>query len=54
MFQNFVSQGEVSYAVETNRAVAPVSQRGGLFMRSAQEGESVYCPTRTILRKGIM
>lgn len=36
MFHDFVSQGEVSYAVETNRAIAPVSQRGGLFMCSAQ------------------
>lgn len=51
MFQNFVSQGEVSYAVETNRAIAPVLQKGGLFMRSVKEGESVCCPTRTTLRK---
>lgn len=26
MFQNFVNQGEVSYVVETNRAIAPISQ----------------------------
>ena len=57
MFQDFVSQGELRLAAETNGAMSLVSQRGSLVLAyvtcSVQEGESVLHHIRTKLRRGI-